>query len=44
MNNQIMTAGHHNISFDASKLSTGTYIYRLSSGDNVVTKKMILMK
>ncbi|HRI46135.1 MAG TPA: FlgD immunoglobulin-like domain containing protein [Ignavibacteriaceae bacterium] len=44
LNNQIMTAGHHNISFDASKLSTGTYIYRLSSGDNVVTKKMILMK
>jgi hypothetical protein len=44
LNNQIMSAGHHDINFDASKLSTGTYIYRLSSGDNVVTKKMILMK
>ncbi|MGD8781342.1 MAG: T9SS type A sorting domain-containing protein [Ignavibacteria bacterium] len=39
-----MNIGHHQVTFDASKLSSGLYIYRLS-GDNVnLTKKMMLLK
>jgi hypothetical protein len=36
--------GTHKIQFDGSKLSTGVYFYQLESGDNIATKKMILMK
>ncbi len=38
------TAGHHEVLFDASSLSSGTYIYRLKVGDKVITKKMTLLK
>jgi len=38
------TAGSHLVSFDASDLSSGTYIYRLTAGTTVLTRKMILMK
>lgn len=44
LNNKQLDAGIHSTEFNASKLSTGTYIYRLKSGNNVVTKKMILIK
>ncbi len=37
-------AGNHEIKFDASSLSSGTYIYRIKSGENVFTRKMVLMK
>lgn len=37
-------AGYYKIMFDASKLSSGTYIYRLESSDFVEVKKMILIK
>jgi hypothetical protein len=37
-------AGNHAISFDASHLSSGVYIYRLKTGQAVVTKKMTLLK
>ncbi|MEX2605364.1 MAG: T9SS type A sorting domain-containing protein [Gracilimonas sp.] len=39
-----MAAGEHKVHVDASKLSSGVYIYRLTSGDFVETKKMILIK
>ncbi|MDZ7764160.1 MAG: T9SS type A sorting domain-containing protein [Melioribacteraceae bacterium] len=42
--NTVQNAGFHNVSFDASTLSSGVYIYRLSSGNFVNTKKMILLK
>jgi len=38
------TAGSHSIVFDASHLSSGTYIYRLSAGDKIQVKKMVLLK
>lgn len=39
-----ISAGEHNVKFDASNLSSGTYLYRLSVGTNIVTKKMIVIK
>jgi hypothetical protein len=37
-------AGTHNINFDAGHLSSGVYIYRLTAGNMVLTKKMTLIK
>ena len=46
--NQTFSAGYHRFNFDASNLSSGTYIYQMkSNGQNgtfVETKKMLLMK
>ncbi len=42
--NQRMASGAHTIRFDASRLSSGVYIYRLVSGNQVQTKKMMLIK
>ncbi len=36
--------GVHNITFDASLLSSGVYFYRLRAGDAVETKRMVLFK
>ncbi|MBI5470822.1 MAG: T9SS type A sorting domain-containing protein [Ignavibacteriae bacterium] len=37
-------AGTHFVSFDGSKLASGIYIYQLTDGTFVLTKKMILAK
>ena len=37
-------AGRYEVIFDASRLSSGTYFYKLQAGDFVQTKKMILIK
>jgi hypothetical protein len=34
----------HQVTFDASRLSTGIYIYRLQSGNNVLVKKLMIIK
>ncbi len=39
-----MTAGEHSVRFDATNLSSGIYIYRLSTGNESMTKKMTLIK
>lgn len=42
--NEIKTAGVHSVNFNAERLSSGLYIYRLSSAENILTKKMLLLK
>ncbi len=37
-------SGEHSITFNASSLSSGIYIYRLTSLDVVLSKKMVLLK
>jgi hypothetical protein len=44
INNDVMSAGSYDVTFDASRLASGTYFYRLKVGDNVLSKKMILLK
>lgn len=39
-----MNAGIHKVNFDASKLASGVYIYRLVGSNINLSKKMILMK
>ncbi len=39
-----MAAGHHTVNFNASNLASGMYIYRISAGNFVATKKMMLLK
>jgi endo-1,4-beta-xylanase len=39
-----MNAGHHNVTYNASKLSSGLYYYRLEAGEFVSVKKMMLIK
>ncbi|MFZ1291892.1 MAG: T9SS type A sorting domain-containing protein, partial [Melioribacteraceae bacterium] len=42
--NESMGAGVYQIGFDASKLSSGIYIYSLTAGDLHASKKMTLLK
>ena len=37
-------AGYYQLSFNASSLSSGIYLYTLQTGSNIATKKMILLK
>lgn len=39
-----MSAGSHQVNFDASQLSSGMYIYRLEAGATQLTRKMMLVK
>lgn len=40
----VRPAGQHTVSFDASALSSGIYIYQLQSGSSIETRKMTLIK
>jgi len=42
--NETQTAGFHEVRFDASHLSSGVYLYRLTTAQSVQTNKMILVK
>jgi hypothetical protein len=44
VNNQVMPAGRHSVSFDAGRLASGVYVYRLVVGEKVMTKRMVLIK
>ncbi len=40
----VVSGGSHQVTFDASALSSGLYIYRLTAGDVMMTNKMSLIK
>ncbi|MBK8944727.1 MAG: T9SS type A sorting domain-containing protein [Ignavibacteriae bacterium] len=42
--NENQIAGEYEVNFNASKLASGTYFYRLQVGEFSETKKMILLK
>jgi hypothetical protein len=42
--NEEKTPGVYEINFDAANLTSGTYLYKLESGDFSQTKKMIILK
>ncbi len=42
--NEFKSKGNHNISFNASSLASGVYIYKIQSGDFISSKKMIFLK
>ncbi len=42
--NEEKTIGSYEVNFDASKLSSGVYFYRLTAGSFIETKKLILIK
>lgn len=41
---EVLTAGTYNVTVNLSDLSTGVYFYRLQVGNNVQTRKMMLIK
>jgi hypothetical protein len=42
--NQQLQPGTYEVTFDGGKYSSGMYFYQLRSGDNVDTKKMLMIK
>lgn len=42
--NEFKEAGNYEVNFDASKLSSGIYVYKLQVGNFIDIKKMILLK
>ncbi len=42
--NAVQSAGIHRVNFDASRLSSGVYLYKLTAGNNFSVKKMMLLK
>ncbi|MCL5028323.1 MAG: T9SS type A sorting domain-containing protein [Bacteroidetes bacterium] len=42
--NQLQKPGNYTVSFNASKFSSGVYMYRIKAGDFSISKKMLLIK
>ena len=42
--NDCLNPGTYEINFDGSKLSSGVYFYKLTSGDFIKIKKLMLIK
>ena len=40
----MLDAGHHQVTFDGTHLASGVYLYRMRAGDFVQTRKLILVK
>jgi subtilisin family serine protease len=41
---EVLPAGVHSVEFDGSRFASGVYLYRLTAGDNLETRKMVLVK
>ena len=44
INGAEFASGNYRVSFDASRLSSGTYIYSINNGINTISRKMTLIK
>jgi hypothetical protein len=42
--NEYKNVGNYDVKFDASKLTSGVYVYRINAGNFTTSKKMMLMK
>jgi len=42
--NEEKSAGYHTVKFDAAGLASGIYLYKLTIGNYLATKKMILLR
>jgi hypothetical protein len=42
--NGLMSAGEHQVTFDAGNMASGVYIYRMETATQVFSEKMVLVK
>ena len=42
--NKVLTPGRYSVEVSLDNLPSGTYFYKLTSGENFITKKMVLLK
>ncbi len=44
LKNDVLQPGYYETEFDASSLSSGVYVYKLSAGGKVISRKMVVLK